>query len=106
MSTLEKLYQKKNKIKKSKEIDDSPDDMLTIMCSAVSIFNYKIGFLIFVIFILLNSTVFYFQVLNKISCDTYDTKQDKITEKGIIIIGSILVVSYLMLDALSRYDYI
>ena len=105
MSTLEKLYQKSNKIKKSKK-DDSPDDMLTIICSMVSVFNYKIGFLIFIIFILLNTTVFYFQVLNKISCNTYDAKQDKITEKGIVIIGGILVASYLMLDALSSHDYI
>lgn len=108
MSTLEKLYQKSHNIKKSKpkQLDDSPDDILTIICSVASVFNYKIGFFIFIIFILLNSTVFYFQVLNKISCNTYDQKGDKITEKGILIIGGLLVTSYLVLDALVRYDYL
>ena len=105
MSTLEKLYEKSNKIKKSK-VDDSPDDILTIICNTVSIFNYKIGFFIFVIFIILNSTVFYFQVLNKISNDAYDVKYDKITEKGIMIIGVILVTAYLILDALARSEYL
>lgn len=87
MSTLEKLYQKSHNIKKSKpkQLDDSPDDILTIICSVASVFNYKIGFFIFIIFILLNSTVFYFQVLNKISCNTYDQKMIKSQKKVFLL---------------------
>lgn len=89
-----------------KKNNKAPDDMLTMLCDFISLFNYKVGFFLFIIYILLNSTVFYFQLINKISIGSYDIIDDKLTEKGLIIIGLLLVGSYLILDVLSKTDYI
>lgn len=89
-----------------KKNNKAPDDMLTMLCDFISLFNYKVGFFLFIIYILLNSTVFYFQLINKISVGSYDIIDDKLTEKGLIIIGLLLVGSYLILDVLSKTDYI
>jgi hypothetical protein len=84
----------------------APDDMLTMLCDFIGLFNYKVGFFLFIIYILLNSTVFYIQLINKISPNSYNTIDDKLTEKGLIVIGMLLVSSYLILDVLSKTDHI
>lgn len=83
-----------------------PDDMLTMICDFVSMFNYKIAFFLFIIYILLNSTVFYFQLINTISPGSYDTNEERLTERGLIVIGILLVSAYLVLDVLNKTDVI
>lgn len=60
----------------------------------------KIATLLFIIFIILNSDIFVEGVLSKFINGTYDSCEDKITEKGIVISAMLLSLSYIFIDFL------
>ncbi len=60
----------------------------------------KISFILFITFILLNTDIFADNCLRKISSGTYDSSQDKITAKGIVVSAMILSMVYILVDLL------
>lgn len=63
--------------------------------------NIKIAFMLFVVYIILNTDIFAERALRKINSDAYDVTNDKITPSGICMSGMILAITYIILDLLS-----
>lgn len=60
--------------------------------------HIKIAFLLFLVFCIINTDVFAEHVLGRLSKKNYDRVQDKISERGILIGGVFMSVSYLIVD--------
>jgi len=84
------------------EIKD--DDLSSLFYKLVIQFNFKIAFLLFIFYILFNTDIFNKFVISKFEKDIY--VNDKITEKGLLIIGTLLSLTYIMLDVLNNNEYI
>ena len=91
---------KKNKNKKP------PNDFLEMIISLFNKFNIKLSVLLFILYIIFNTDIFYIKLLSNISSNSYDTTKDQLTEKGLVVIGILLSISYLFLDLLDKHDYI
>jgi hypothetical protein len=80
------------------------DDLSSMFYKLIVQFNFKIAFLIFVFYIIFNTDIFNKFVISKFEKNIY--VNDSITEKGLIIIGVLLSISYIILDVLNNNDYI
>lgn len=89
--------QKKNKIN-----DDDVGDLYQLSNNLYDLLNLKIAFILFLLYYILNSDIFVELGLNNIFRNAYDKVNDKITEKGIIIAGIFLSLSYLLIDLLDK----
>lgn len=111
MSTVdsEKLNLDELKKQKNKDINEKKEkigDLFQISNKIYDIMNIKIAFLIFLFYIILNTDTFIENVLSKIFNNIYDSKNDAVTCKGIIISGILLSLIYIILDMLDKKDII
>lgn len=60
----------------------------------------KISFILFITFIVLNTDIFAYSCLRKITNGAYDLSQDKITAKGVMVSAMILSIVYIIIDLL------
>lgn len=74
------------------------DDGYGLIWNVMSSLNIKVAFLLFITYIILNTDVFTENILYNISYDSYDKKNMRVTNKGFMITGLILIVIYLCLD--------
>lgn len=88
---------KKNEIK-----ENEVGDLYQLSTNLYDLLNLKIGFILFLLYYILNSDIFIDLALNKLFLNSYDRVNDKITEKGIIISGVILTLLYLIIDLLDK----
>lgn len=103
LNLTELKKEKDNEIKQKKE---QTGDLFQISNKIYEIMNIKIAFLIFLFYTILNTDTFVENVLSKIFNNIYDSKNDTVTCKGIIISGIILSVIYMLLDMLDKKDII
>ena len=80
-----------------------PDDFAGMAKDMICSFNYKLIFILFLLFLLVNSDVFMVRVLEKID-NAYDFKSP--TSYGVVIQGVILVMLYMVADVLIKQDVI
>lgn len=74
------------------------DDGYGVIWSVISSMNIKIAFLLFISYIILNTDIFTENILYNISNDAFDKKNMKVSNKGFIITGLILIIIYLFID--------
>jgi hypothetical protein len=90
------------KITKKEEIGD----LYQVSDKLYNMMNIKIAFLLFCVYIILNSDIFIEFSLSKMFCNIYDPVNDKVTNKAIIITGLCLSISYIVIDILDKKDII
>lgn len=99
-----------NSMNKTKKIDsytnNPPDDIIYLMYQCCKQPNFKIAILLFIFYILYNTDIFYEKVLVNISSNTYNKNNEKITEKGLLTIGILLSLTYIIIDLLDTNFYI
>jgi hypothetical protein len=84
----------------------SHNDFTDIIYELGSNINIKIGFLLYIWYIIINTDVFHESILYRIdpSCYCYDTFS--VTNKGFFIVGLFLVIFYLLIDLLDKNEMI
>lgn len=75
-------------------------DLFHVVGAIYDNMEIKISFILFITFILLNTDIFADNCLRKIASGTYDSSQDKITAKGVMISAMILSITYILVDLL------
>lgn len=80
--------------------NDKNGDLFHIMTNIYDTIKIKIAFLLFMIYIIVNSDIFAENVLSKFISGTYNYCDDKITDKGIVLSAMILAISYIFIDFL------
>lgn len=81
------------------EDESTKHDGFDIFGNVISKINLWVAFLLFIIFILMNTTFFIDDVLKKISSD-FVALDGNLTSSGIIIQGVMLSLSYIVIDLL------
>lgn len=97
--SLLSIYEEKQK-KKYNETGD----LYQLSNKIYELMNFKIGILLFFIYIILNMDIFIENTLSKMINGLYDYKNDKITTKGTIISGLVLAILYIFLDFLDKKE--
>lgn len=87
---------------KNKKNKNEVGDLYQLSTNLYDLLNLKIGFILFLLYYILNSDIFIDLGLNKLFSNCYDRVNDKITEKGIIISGILLTLLYLTIDLLEK----
>ena len=82
----------------------SDTDFVSMTSKAIFGINYKMVLLLFIIYILLHNDIFITRILAK-SNNSVDMNNNP-TTKGTIIMGLLLILSYILLDWLINYDLI
>lgn len=86
--------------------DSKTGDLYQLGSKFYELLNFKIAFILCLVYYILNSDRFIEFGLEKIFGNTYDKINDKITEKGIIISGIMLALCYLIIDVLDKKNII
>jgi len=87
--------------------DTETGDLYQLSNKFYDLLNLKIAFILFLLYYILNTDIFVELVFsNRYIIDAYDSVNDKITEKGIIISGIILSLCYLVIDLLDKKNII
>lgn len=81
-------------------------DLFQLSSKFYELINFKIAFLLFFTFYILNTDIFIEKGLNKLFTNVYDTNNDKLTDKGILLSGIILSMSYIIYDLLDKNNII
>jgi hypothetical protein len=81
-------------------VKKSSDDLGTMLYSFLNQIKYKNIFLLFIIYILFNTEIFYSTVLSSVSKGAYNPELNTLTEKGTTIVGICIVVVYALIDIL------
>lgn len=84
------------------DIKYTSDDLFNVSATVYDEMKLKLAFLLFIMFIILNTDIFAENILSKISKSNYDNSIDKITDKGIFTSGIILASTYVFLDILDK----
>ena len=100
--SLISLYEEKKRNNYNNDNNDNIGDLYQLSNKFYELLNFKIGILLFFIYIFLNTDVFIENTISKIISGIYDYKNDKISNKGIIISGIILAILYILLDFLDK----
>ena len=74
------------------------DDGYGVIWSVISSMNIKIAFLLFISYIILNTDIFTENILYNISNEEKKKKNMKVSNKGFVITGLILIIIYLFID--------
>lgn len=86
-----------------KQMEDAKTgDLYQLGSKFYELLNFKIAFMLCLIYYILNSDRFIEFGLEKLFSNSYDKTNDKITEKGIVISGIILSICYLLIDFLDK----
>lgn len=75
-------------------------DLFHVCSKVYDNMKLKLASILFIVFIILNSDIYAENVLGNFFNNSYDHSCDGITEKGIVISGIIMVISYIILDGL------
>lgn len=99
--TLESIANKKNikEMYESEFQNIDGDDLGSVIANANKEINYKIGFILFIFYIIINTDIFNDNILNKFSNTVDDTGT---TNTGIIVCAGILAFMYIMLDIIDK----
>jgi len=87
-------------------ISDNNGDLFDVSKKFYNVLNFKIAFILFFIYYILNTDLFVEHGLNYLFNGVYDIKNDKITEKGIVISGIVLSITYIFIDFLHNQQFI
>lgn len=104
-----KSIEQKEKLKNRKKIDrlfeddsdgyDSDDekkgDLNQLFLKGMGNMNFKIAFLLFFVYIILNSEIFIDNILSKINCAVQDNQT---TNRGVLVSAMFLSLAYIVLD--------
>lgn len=80
------------------------NDLSYMLYKLVIQFNVKVAILIFIFYILLNTDIFNKYALIYFGNNIYENNQ--ITEKGLLVIGILLSLFYIIIDVLNQNGYI
>lgn len=83
---------------------NKPDDLAGAFAGVFSLANLKLLFILFLIFLFINSDMFIDRMLGKVDGAVADGRMP--TTKGTILQGTILVLLYIMADVLIKYGLI
>jgi hypothetical protein len=86
------------------KLDSRPDSLGDMFSGLFGIAKMKMGFLIFFIFMLFNTTLFIEYILVKFPNAVDDVSQP--TDRGICIVGMLLTMCYIILDILVQHQII
>ena len=84
----------------------SENDFSNLLYEIGSNINIKIGFLLYIFYIIINTDVFHESVLYRLDPSSYCYETFSVTNKGFFIIGLFLVMFYLLIDLLDKNDMI
>lgn len=90
----------------NKQDDNKTGDLFQLSSKFYDLINFKIAFLLFLTYYILNTDIFIEKGLGRIFCNVYDSTHDKLTEKGIIISGIVLSLCYILYDFLDKKSII
>lgn len=76
----------------------SQEDGYGVIWTILSSMNIKIALLLFISYIILNTDIFTENILSNISNGAFDKRTMRVTNKGFIITGIILIIIYLFID--------
>lgn len=82
------------------------NDLFGVSTNLYDEIKFKIAFLIFIIYLIINSDIFVEGILSKFISGTYNPAEDKVTEKGIITSGVVLSLLYILIDIVYEKNYI
>ena len=85
---------------------DNNGDLFQVGNKMFENINLKIASMLFILYIILNSDIFVENCLSKMFKNTYDSANDKVMEKGVVISGLALAISSIILDVMDRNKYI
>lgn len=88
------------------ESKNETGDLYEVSNKLYDLLNIKLATILFFLYMLLNSDLFAEHSLSKIFSGTYNKEHDKLTDKGIIIAGIIMSLTYLVLDVLDKKNII
>lgn len=75
--------------------DEKKGDLNQLLLKGIGNMNFKIAFLLFFVYIILNSEIFIDNILSKIHCAI---ENNQTTNRGVMISGLFLSISYILLD--------
>ena len=85
------------------ELTESQSDLMKVTGGVLSNINYKVAFLLFIIGMFIFSDIFIDNVLKKCSgC----VEADGSTSKGTLIQLLFLVIAYILMDLVVKYDFL
>ncbi len=88
------------------ECNTKNNDLFGVTGNLYDAMKIKVAFLIFILYIIINSDIFVENILSKFIKGTYDQSTDKCTEKGILVSGIVLSLLYIVIDLIYENDYI
>jgi hypothetical protein len=97
---IEDLFSDSNCLDSS-SFKNGSGDLFHVFGALYDNMKLKVAFIIFISFILLNTDTFADNCLRKISSNTYDLSQDRITGKGVMVSAMLLSVFYIIIDLLA-----
>jgi hypothetical protein len=90
-----------NNLNNGSNLNSKKTDFMTVSGNIISNVNYKVAFMLFVLSIILYSDVFVDKIIRPIG----DTVEDECpTSKGTIIQIIFLIMSYIIIDLVVKYD--
>jgi hypothetical protein len=82
------------------------NDFCDLVYQLISNINFKIGFLLYIFYIIINTDVFHESVLYRLDPESYCYETYSVTNKGFFYIGLILICFYLLIDLLDKNEMI
>jgi hypothetical protein len=87
--------------------ENETGDLYQLSNKFYELLNLKIAFILFLLYYILNTDIFIeLAFSNGFIKNTYDSVNDKITERGVIISGIVLTLCYLIIDILDKKNII
>lgn len=80
-----------------------PDDFMKMTVEILSEVQYKLFFLVFIIFVIINSDIFINRILGKFS---HTMDGHRITSWGVVLQGTFLVLGAIAIDALVKNNIV
>ncbi len=85
---------------------DEGNDLFGLAVSFYDKMNFKIAFIIFAAYVVFSTDIFAERVLNKIDPSAYDSMNDRILPKGIVMSAMITAIVYLLVDVMVQSEAI
>ena len=82
------------------------NDCYAIITDTICNLNLKIGFILFLVYFVINTDYFCENVLYHVDKSSYDIHKMTLSNRGFIINGLILICIYLMVDLASQNEII
>ncbi len=79
---------------------DTESDLFHSAAKLYDSMQIKTAFILFIVFVMFSTDIFAERVLNKLTDGSYDSANDRLTSKGIIMTGMLISVVYILIDLL------